>query len=112
MSLLRRVMIRAKIFLDDLLIFGNTMEEILVALDSATFLPQYLGFVISFKKCGLEPNQEIQFLDMLVNSETMTLSLPQEKVQKIKSQCLEVYRAQEISLLELTPLLGTLTSTV
>ena len=30
----------------------------------------------------------------------MTLSLSQEKVQKIESQCLEVYRAQEITLLE------------
>ena len=38
--------------------------------------------------------------------------LPQEKVQKIKSQCLEVYRVQEITLLELTCLLGTLTSTI
>ena len=34
MSVLRRLMIRAIIFLDDLLIFGNTMEEILVARDS------------------------------------------------------------------------------
>ena len=34
------------------------------------------------------------------------------KVQKIKSQCLDVYSAQEITLLELTRLLGTLTSTI
>ena len=65
MSLLRRVMIRTKIFLDNLLVFGNTMEEILVALGSATFLLQYLGFVIHFKKCVLEPTQKIEFLGML-----------------------------------------------
>ena len=97
-------MIWAKIFLGDLLIFGNIMEEILVALDSATFLLQYIGFVINFKKCVLEATQEIEFLGMIVNSKTMTLSLTQEKIQKIKCQCLEVYSAQEISLLELTRL--------
>ena len=112
MSLLRRLMIQAIIFLDDLLIFKNTMEEILVARDPVIFLLQHLGFVIYFKKCVLEPTQEIEFLGMIVNSKTMTLSLPLEKVQKIKSQCLEVYRAHEITLLELTRLLGTLTSTI
>ena len=105
-------MIRVIIFLDDLLIFGNTMEEILVARDSIIFLLQHLSFVINFKKCVLEPTQEIEFLGVIVNSKTMTLSLTQKKVQKIKSPCLEVYRAQEITLLELTRLLGTLSSTI
>ena len=105
-------MIQAIMFLGDLLIFGNTLEEIVAARVSVIFLLQHLGFVINFKKCVLEPTQEIEFLGMIVNSKTMTLSLPQEKVQKIKSQCLEVYRGQEITLLELTRLLGTLTSTV
>ena len=112
MSLLRRLMIRVIIFLDDLLIFGNTMEEILVARDSVIFLLQHLSFVINFKKCVLEPTQEIEFLGVIVNSKIMTLSLTQKKVQKIKSPCLEVYRAQEITLLELTRLLGTLSSTI
>ena len=49
---------------------------------------------------------------MIVNSKTMTLFLPQKKLKKIKSKCLEVYRAHEITLLELTRLLGTLTFTV
>ena len=105
-------MIRAIIFLDDLLIFGNTLEEILIACDSVIFLLQHLGFVINFKKCVLEPTQEIEFLGMIVNSKTMTLTLPLEKVQKIKNQCLEIYQAQEITLLELTRLLGTLASTI
>ena len=68
--------------------------------------------MINFKKCVLEPTQEIEFLSMIVNSKTLTLSFSQEKVPKIKSQCLEVYRAQEITLLERTRLLGALTSTI
>ena len=88
------------------------MEKILVARDSVILLLQHLGFVINFKKYVLEPTQEIEFLGMIVNSKTMTLSLSQEKVQKIKTQCLKLYRAQEITLLELTSLLGTLTSAI
>ena len=61
MSVLRHLMIWAIIFPDDLLIFGNTMEAIFVARDSVIFLPQHLGFVINFKKCVLEPTQEIDF---------------------------------------------------
>ena len=83
-------MIQTITFLEDLLIFGNTIEEILVARDSVIFLLQHLEFVINFKKCVLEPTQ---FLGIIVNSNTMTLSLSQEKVQKIKRQRLEMYRA-------------------
>ena len=101
MSVLRRLMIRAIIFLDDLLIFRNTMV-LFLARDSVIFLLQHLGFVINFKKCVLESTLEIGFLGMTVNSTKMTLSLPQGKVQKIKSQCLEVYKR---ALLELTGLL-------
>ena len=54
MSVLRRLMIRAIIFLDDLLFFGNTMEEILVVRGSVIILLQHLGFVINFKKRVLE----------------------------------------------------------
>ena len=89
-SVLRCLMIHTITFLEDLLIFGNTIEEILVARDSVIFLLQHLEFVINFKKCVLEPTQ---FLGIIVNSNTMTLSLSQEKVQKIKRQRLEMYRA-------------------
>ena len=80
MSVLRRLMIRAVLFLDDLFIFRNTMEKILVVRDSVIFLLQPLGFVTNFKKCVLELTQKIEFLGIIVNSKTMTLFLTQEKV--------------------------------
>ena len=42
----------------------------------------------------------------------MTLSLPEEKIRKIKDQCLRLYKASEVSLLDLTKLIGTLSSTI
>ena len=47
---LRRLMIRVIMFMDDLLIFGNTLVKILIARDFVIFLLQQLGFVINFKK--------------------------------------------------------------
>ena len=46
--------------------------------------------------------QKITFLVMIVNSKTMTLSLSQKNNQNLQNNCLEIYQAQEITLLELT----------
>ena len=100
------------IYLDDLLILGKSMSEILTARDSVIFLLQHLGFVISLKKCVLDPVQEIELLGLILNSHAMTLSLPNEKIVKIKDQCLSFYKASEASLLDLTELIETLFSTI
>ena len=105
-------MISAIIYLDDLLILGNSMSEIFIARDSVIFLLEHPGFVINLKKCVLDPAQEIGFLGLTVNSQTMTLSLQEEKIGKIKHQCLTLYKALGVSLLDLTKLIGTLSSTI
>ena len=71
-------MIRFIIYLDDLLILGNSMSEVFMARDSMIFLLQHLGFLINLKKCVLDPAQEKEFLGLIVNSQIMTLSLPEE----------------------------------
>ena len=111
-SVLRRLMIRVIIHLDNLLILGNSMSEIFMARDSVIFLLQHLGFVINLKKCVLDPAQDIEFLWLIVNSQTMTLSLPAEKIGKLKDQCLRLYKASKVTLLDLTKLIGTLSSTI
>ena len=57
-----------------------------MARDSVIFLLQHLGFLINLKKYALDPAQEIELLKLIVTSKTMTLSLPAEKVGKIKDQ--------------------------
>ena len=94
------------IYLKDLLILGNGMSEIFMARDSEIFLLQDLGFGINLKKCLLDPPQEIEFLRLIVNSQTITLSLPEEKIEKINDQCLRLYKASEVKLI------GTLSSTI
>ena len=57
-----------------------------MARDSVIFLLQHLGFLINLKKYALDPAQEIELLELIVTSKTMTLSLPAEKVGKVKDQ--------------------------
>ena len=88
--------------------FRKHMSEIFTARDSVIFLLQHPGFVIPLKKCVLYPLQEIELLGLILNSHTMTLSLPNEKIVNIVS----FYKASEVSLLDFTKLIGTLFSTI
>ena len=90
---------------------GRSPKDILTGRDSVIYLLRHLDFVINFKKCMLMPTQKIKFLGMTVNSKTMTLPFPQKNVQNLKNQCLKIYQAQEITLLELTRQLRSLTLT-
>ena len=110
-ALLRRLNIRIIIYLDDMLIMCQSQGELVVAQETLIFLLQHLGFVINQKKSLLTPVQKIEFLGMEINSVTMTLTLPQEKVNKLLQQCQEVLENPMISLWNLSSLIGSLCST-
>ena len=75
------------------------------------FLLQHLGFVINLKKFILTPQQKIEFLGLLVDPLNMSLPLTPEKLMKVTSQCLEMYKTEKVSILQLTKLIGLLSST-
>ena len=54
----------------------------------------------------------MEFLGLTVNSKTMTLALTEEKVKKIIKQCLDLSSRPQIRVLDLTKMLGTLSSTI
>ena len=68
--------------------------------------------MIDLEKCVLVPAQETEFLGLITNSKTITLLLPVEKIGKIKDHCQRLYKASEVSFLDLTKLIGTLSSTI
>ena len=65
------------IYLDDILIMSQTLEEIFMSRDTVIFLLQLLDFVLKMEKSILSPIQEIGFLGVTINSLKMCLSLPQ-----------------------------------
>ena len=66
MSVLRRINIRIVIYLDDILIMGQTMK--VSCPDTVIFLLQHLGFALNLEKSILNPVQEIEFLGVTINS--------------------------------------------
>ena len=43
-----------------------------------------LGFKLNHKKCVWTPTQTIEYLVFLIDSVNMTISLPDDKLQKVK----------------------------
>ena len=111
MSMLRRLGIRAIIYLDDILIMAASREELIAARDTTIFLLHHLGLTINHKKSEFDPTKLIEFLGVMVDSQAMTLSLPMEKVQKLRKLCQDTLISKQVTLHELSSLIGKLRAT-
>ena len=69
-----------------------------------------LGFVVHKKKSILVPTKEIVFLGNIINSEKMTVSLPQEKKEIIANECERLLNKQTSTIREVTRVLGLIVS--
>ena len=76
--------------LDDMLVIGKSLEETLVYRHILIILMQQLSFVINQEESLMILTQIIEFSGIKVDSKAMTISLPEEKIQKIKSKCLKL----------------------
>ena len=106
--ILRRINIRLIIYLDDLLLMGETLQEIEMARDSTIFLFHHLGFVINLKKSVLTPQTRIEFLGIVIDSNAMTISLPEGKAQSLTKLCQHTLTLKQITLREPSSLIGKL----
>ena len=97
-SLLKWLQIRVIIYLDDMLVMSQILEELLMSGDTITFLLTQLGFVINLKNSILAPVQQINFL-------------PQRKIEELV-QMSQNAMGGNLTLMDLTKLLGKLTSTI
>ena len=110
-SLLRKLQIRVIIYLDDMLLMSQTIQELLISKDTVIFLLTHLGFVINLKKLMLNQVQKIEFLGLEIDSVAMKLSLPQRMAEEIVQMSQNALK-NKITLRELTQLIGKLTSTI
>ena len=110
-TILRRLNIRMIIYIDDMLIIGSSMEEILMARDTVLHLLEALGFVINYQKSMTTPTTEIEFLGVIINSNTLTLSIPLEKLTKLTGLCQRTLNLKSITIRDLAKLIGKLRAT-
>ena len=69
-------------YIDDFLVFGETFEECQLAQVTLIRLLGELGFQVSWKKC-CSPSQRVRYLGINFDSGHMTLSLPDDKLDKL-----------------------------
>ena len=69
-----------------------------------------LGFIINKEKLVLIPSQKIVFLGFVIDSVAMTVSLPEEKLNKLKEQTLSLWERPQCSIRELAHVVGLIVS--
>jgi len=111
-GILRRLGIRVLIYLDDLIIMNQDRQSLITDRNSALWLLQMMGFVISWEKSALEPTQNLEYLGFLIDSQKMTLSLPDRKVQDLINMCHSILREKSVTVRQLSKLIGKLNASV
>ena len=109
---LRNLGIRLIIYLDDLLILADSEQTARLHLATAQNLLENLGFIINLKKSVLSPVQKIEFLGMTVDSLTLCLALPRDKVRGIRRECESLIANPTTTVRQLAHLLGRLSSSI
>ena len=103
---LRELGLRLIIYIDDILVVAETESLLKDHIMGVVFLLENLGFVINYPKSQLNPSQEIEFLGFTINSATMGLRLPGEKIKKMRSETDKVLQTQSVTALMLSRLIG------
>ena len=96
------------VYIDDILVMGESPEQVKGHLEVLTYLMTGLGFVISIPKSIITPAQRIEYLGLLVDSTTLHLSLPGEKLHHIRSEIDQLAKSSPITARQLAQMIGKL----
>ena len=99
-SIFRRLNILMILFLDDILLITRPQEEIVARIWHFWYKSK------SVKRSVLQPFQKLEVLAKIVDLKEMTLSLPQEKVLTIIGQCHLFLTKDQVSVREISQLIG------
>lgn len=97
-------------YLDDILCIGQTASDCLHNANETIKCLTRLGFVINDKKSILIPNKSCKFLGFILDSETMTLQLPDTKRQKIFKETNNILSLRQMRIRDFARYLGSLTA--
>ena len=97
------------VYIDDILVMGESPEQVKGHLEALTYLLTGLGFVINVPKSITTPAQRIKYLGLLVDSTTLHLSLPGEKLHHIRSEIDQITKkSSPITARQLAQIIGKL----
>ena len=105
---LRELGVRLIIYIDDILLMAESETILRDHTLGLVFLLENLGFVINSKKSQFTPTRELEFLGFTINSQTMEMKLPGEKLKKIRAEARQLQMANDPTALMLSRFLGKL----
>ena len=106
MHLLRKKGHRVSVYIDDLILMHQD-EKVLASQAKFTVdLLHSLGFCTNFEKSHLTPTKEIEHLGFKLNSKTLTVCLPEDKVKNVKELTWDLLFDQKPTIRKVAKLLG------
>lgn len=91
---------------------ADTKEKAAFHLTLTLDVLECLGFLVSYNKSTLVHTQKIEFLGFLVDSASMEISLPQEKILKIIDEARNLLASETVSARQLARMVGMLSSSI
>jgi len=105
---LRSMGVRMVVYIDDILVMADTAAQVKTHLEALMFLLTSLGFVINMPKSVTIPTQQIEFLGMKVDSVSLQLSLPGEKLHHITMEVSQHLQKSQVTARQVAQLIGKL----
>ena len=87
MAMLRKLQIRTMIYIDDIIILAQQERDTLMARDTILYILESLGLTVNYAKSILEPCKRLEYLGIQIDTQTMTLKLPERKVNQLREIC-------------------------
>ena len=107
---LRKQGLLSVIYLDDSYLQGDSYSSCLHNITTTTSLLTALGFKINLEKSVLIPTQTIKFLGFILNSITVTISLPEQRQVRIIGHSKKLREVTTLKIREVASTIGTLVS--
>ena len=98
------------IYMDDILIQGSSPSLVYLHAQVAALLFMVLGWSLNWKKSDFIPKQRTIHLGFVVDSVSMTVSCPADKIARLQSSCRNLMVAGVVSVHDAERILGTMES--
>lgn len=109
-KLLRSVGHLSTIYLDDLILIGDSYESCSKNIIDTSNLLTSLGFLINKEKSNLSPKTKCKYLGFILDSEYFQVSLPSDKVEKIQIMINKFRKLNRCKIRDFAQFVGLLTS--
>ena len=109
-SKLRREGVTCTFYIDDSLYLNHSKNVLEANTNKALSLFHSLGFTVNAEKSSLTPSRQIVHLGFVRDTTAYTVSLPAEKVDKIKEECVKLLQSHGVTIRQFSKLIGLLVS--